>query len=96
VSKFKPLGNRILVKVEEAVEKQKGGIIIPGNLQENPTEGEVIAVGKGYVTQQGNTIPLDVKEGDRVLYGKFTGTEIKIDDDPFLVLTQDDVLGVLS
>jgi chaperonin GroES len=94
--KFNPLHDRILVKRIEEKETVKGGIIIPDSAKEKPLEGEVIAVGNGRKTDEGKIIPLDVKAGDRILLGKYSGTEIKIDNEEFLILKEEEVLGVVE
>ena len=94
--KIQPLGDRVLVKPLESKESKKGGIIIPDTAKEKPQEGEIVAVGKGKVTDEGKVLPLDVKAGDRILYGKYSGTEIKIDDVEHLIMHQDDILGILK
>ena len=94
--KIRPLGDRILVKAVEAKEVKKSGIIIPDTAKEKPQEGEVIAAGKGKITDEGKVIPLDVKVGDKILFGKYSGTEVKIEDVEFLIMHQDDVLGILE
>ena len=95
--KIKPLADRVLVQRLEKDEEQKiGGIIIPDTAKEKPQEGEVIAVGKGKVTEDGKVLPMDVKPGDRILYGKYSGNEIKIDDVEHLIMHQDDILGILK
>ncbi|OGS54516.1 MAG: co-chaperone GroES [Elusimicrobia bacterium RIFOXYB2_FULL_62_6] len=94
--KIQPLGDRVLVKPVEAKEVKRGGIIIPDTAKEKPQEGEVIAVGKGKVTEDGKVLPMDVKPGDRILYGKYSGNEIKIDDVEHLIMHQDDILGILK
>ena len=93
--KIKPLGDRIIVKPIER-ETMKGGIIIPDTAKEKPMEGEVLAVGAGKLDDQGARIPMDVKPGDRVLYGKYSGTEVKLDDETYLIIHQDEVLGILG
>jgi chaperonin GroES len=85
-----------LVKRVEEKESVKGGIIIPDSAKEKPQEGEVIAAGHGKKTEEGKVIPLDVKAGDRILFGKYSGTEIKLDDQEYLILREDEVLGVLE
>jgi chaperonin GroES len=92
----RPLHDRILIKRIEEKETVKGGIIIPDTAKEKPQEGEVVAVGNGKKTEDGKVIPLDVKKGDRILFGKYSGTEIKIDDQEYLILREDEVLGVLE
>ncbi|MBA7465084.1 10 kDa chaperonin 5 [subsurface metagenome] len=95
--KVRPLGDRVLVKpLEEVEEKKKGGIIIPDTAKEKPQEGKVIAVGKGKITEQGKTLPLDVKVGDRILFGKYSGNEIKIDDKDYLIVREEDILGIIE
>ena len=93
---IRPLGDKILVKPAEAKEVKKGGIIIPDTAKEKPQEGEVIAVGKGKITDDGKVLPLDVKAGDKVLFGKYSGTEVKIDDKEYMIMTQDDILGIIE
>ena len=93
---IRPLGDKILVQPSEAKEVKKGGIIIPDTAKEKPQEGEVIAAGKGKVTEDGKVIALDVKAGDKILFGKYSGTEVKIDDKDYLIMTQDDVLGIIE
>ena len=94
--KVRPLQDRILVKRLEEEEKTKGGIIIPDTAKEKPVEGEVIAVGSGKVTDKGEVRPLAVKKGDRILFGKYSGTEIKIEGVEHLILREDEVLGVVE
>ena len=94
--KVKPLHDRILVKRIEPEEKVKGGIIIPDTAKEKPLEGKVVAVGAGRLDDNGKRIPLEVKAGDRVLIGKYAGTEIKIDDEEHLILREDEVLAVVE
>jgi chaperonin GroES len=94
--KVRPLQDRILVKRLEEEEKTKGGIIIPDSAKEKPVEGEVIAVGNGKVTDKGEVRPLAVKKGDRILFGKYSGTEIKIEGVEHLILREDEVLGVIE
>jgi chaperonin GroES len=93
---FRPLHDRILIKRVEEKETVKGGIIIPDTAKEKPQEGEVVAVGRGKKTDKGEVIALDVKAGERILFGKYSGTEIKIDDQEYLILREDEVLGVLE
>ena len=92
----RPLHDRVLVKRFSEEEKSKGGIIIPDTAKEKPVQGEIIAVGSGRVNEEGKLRPLDVKKGDRVLFGKYAGTEIKIDGDDFLMMREEDILGVLA
>ncbi len=94
--KLRPLHDRILIKRVEEKETVKGGIIIPDTAKEKPQEGEVVAVGNGKKTEDGKLIPLDVKAGDRVLFGKYSGNDIKIDDQEYLILREDEILGVLE
>jgi len=94
--KVRPLHDRILIKRVEEKETIKGGIIIPDTAKEKPQEGEVIAVGGGKKTEDGKVIPLDVKAGDRILFGKYSGTEIKIDEQEFLIIREDEVLGIIE
>lgn len=94
--KIRPLHDRIIVKRVEEEERTKGGIIIPDTAKEKPMEGKVIAVGKGKVLDDGKIQPLDVKEGDRVLFGKYSGTEVKIDGEEHLIMREDDILGVIE
>ena len=93
---FRPLHDRVVVRRLTAEEKTAGGIIIPDTAKEKPMEGEVIAVGPGGRNEQGQLVPLDVKAGDRILFGKYSGTEIKIDGEEHLILREDDILGVLE
>src|SRR6201985_2510334 len=93
---FTPPHDRILVRRVEEGETIRGGIIIPDSAKEKPQEGEVIAVGKGKSNDEGKTFPLDVKAGDRVLFGKYSGTEIKIDGEDFLIMREEEVLGILE
>ena len=93
---FRPLHDRILIKRIEEKETVKGGIIIPDTAKEKPQEGEVIAVGNGKKTEDGKVVPLDVKAGDRILFGKYSGTEIKIDNEEYLILKEEEVLGVVE
>ncbi|MDD5259406.1 MAG: co-chaperone GroES [bacterium] len=92
--KLRPLGDRVLVKASEAKEVKKGGIIIPDTAKEKPQEGEVIAVGPGKTDDNGKKIAMDVKVGDKILFGKYSGTEIKINDVEYLIMTQDDIMGI--
>ncbi len=92
----RPLHDRILVRRVEEKETVKGGIIIPDTAKEKPSEGEVIAVGHGKKTEEGKVIPIDVKAGDRILFGKYSGAEIKIDEQEYLILREDEVLGVIE
>jgi len=94
--KVRPLRDRIIVKRLEEEEKTKGGIIIPDTAKEKPIEGKVIAVGDGKIKEDGNKIPLDVKKGDRILFAKYSGTEIKIDGEEHLMMKEDDVLAIIE
>ncbi len=94
--KIKPLGDRLLVKRVEEEEVKKGGIIIPDTAKEKPQQGKVIAVGTGKVNEDGKRVPLEVKEGDRVLFGKYAGTEVTIEDEEYLIMREDDVLGIIE
>ena len=93
---FTPLHDRILVRRMEEGETIRGGIIIPDSAKEKPQEGEVVAVGKGKSNDEGKVFPLDVKAGDKVLFGKYSGTEIKIDGEDFLIMREEEVLGILE
>ena len=93
---FRPLHDRVVVRRLEGEEKSKGGIIIPDTAKEKPIEGEVIAVGNGKVNDEGKIRPLDVKVGDRVLFGKYSGTEVKLDGEEALILREDDIVGVIE
>ncbi len=94
--KFRPLGDRVLVKRVEEEEKTKGGIIIPDTATEKPQEGEVVAVGPGARNDKGDVVALDVKAGDRILFGKWSGTEVKVDGEDLLIMKESDVLGVVE
>ena len=94
--KFRPLHDRVVVKRIEAEEKTKGGIIIPDTAKEKPQEGEVIAVGPGARDESGKLVPIELKAGDRILFGKWSGTEIKLDGEDLLIMKESDVLGVLD
>ena len=93
---FRPLGDRVLVKRVEEESKTKGGIIIPDTAKEKPQEGEVVSVGPGTRDDQGKVNALELKAGDRILFGKWSGTEVKIDGDDLIIMKESDVLGVLS
>ncbi|MBI5184086.1 MAG: co-chaperone GroES [Nitrospinae bacterium] len=92
---IRPLQDRVLVKPLEEKEAKKGGIIIPDTAKEKPQEGEIIAVGSGKIIEDGKRQPLEVKKGDRVIYGKYAGTEVKIEDAEYLLMREDDILGIL-
>ncbi len=94
--KIKPLGDRVVVKPLEAVEKSKGGIVLPDTAKEKPQEGKVVAVGKGRVTDDGKVIAVEVKVNDKVLYGKYSGTEITVDSEEYVVLHESDILGIVD
>ena len=94
--KFRPLHDRVVVKRIDAEEKSSGGIIIPDTAKEKPSQGEVIGVGPGGRDETGKLIPIDVKEGDRVLFGKWSGTEVKIDGQELLIMKESDIMGVLD
>ena len=94
--KIRPLQDRIIVKRIEEEEKSKGGIIIPDTAKEKPQEGKIVAVGKGKLNEDGKVTPLDVKVNDRVLFGKYSGTEINIDGEEHLIMREEDVLGVIE
>ena len=94
--KIRPLQDRVIVKRLEEEEKTKGRIIIPDTAKEKPQEGKVIAVGKGKVTEDGKLIPLDVKVGDKILFGKYSGTEIKVGGEEHLIMREEDILGVIE
>src|SRR3989475_8581178 len=95
--KIRPLQDRVIVRrLEEAVEKTKGGIIIPDTAKEKPQEGKVVAVGKGKVNDDGKRIPLDVQAGDRILFGKYSGSEVNVEDDEYVIMREEDVLAVLG
>ncbi len=95
-TKFTPLHDRILIRRVEEQESVRGGIIIPDSAKEKPQEGEVIAVGKGKISEEGKVRPLDVKAGDRILFGKYAGTEIKIDGEELIIMREEEVLGILA
>jgi chaperonin GroES len=94
--KLTPLHDRILVRRVEQEETTRGGIVIPDTAKDKPQEGEVMAVGKGKINEEGKVRPLDVKEGDRILFGKYAGSEIKLDGEEFVIMREDEVLGVLT
>jgi chaperonin GroES len=95
-TKFTPLHDRILVRRVEESETTRGGIIIPDTAKDKPQEGEVISVGKGKVSEEGKVHPLAVKEGDRILFGKYSGTEIKIEGEDLLIMKEEEVLGIVT
>jgi chaperonin GroES len=94
--KVKPLHDRLIIKTLEEEEKTKGGIIIPDTAKEKPVEGKVIAVGAGRIKKDGTKMPLEIKKGDRVLYAKYGGTEIKIDGEEYLMMREDDILAIIE
>jgi chaperonin GroES len=94
--KIRPLQDRVIVRRLEEEEKTKGGIIIPDTAKEKPQEGKVIAVGKGKITEDGKLIPLDVKVGDKILFGKYSGTEIKVEGEELLIMREEDILGIIE
>jgi len=93
---FRPLHDRVLVRRIEAEEKTAGGIIIPDSAKEKPSEGEIVAVGNGSKAEDGTVTPLDVKAGDRVLFGKWSGTEVKLDGEDLLIMKESDIMGILG
>jgi chaperonin GroES len=94
--KFRPLHDRVVVRRLESDEKTKGGIIIPDTAKEKPQEGEIIAVGPGARDESGKIVPLDVKKGDKVLFGKWSGTEVKIDGQDLLIMKESDIMGIIE
>ena len=94
--KFRPLHDRVVVRRIEAEEKTAGGIIIPDTAKEQPMEGEVIAVGPGARDEAGKLVPLDVKDGDRILFGKWSGTEVKLDGEELLIMKESDIMGIIE
>lgn len=96
MASIKPLQDRVIIRRIEEQEQIRGGIIIPDTAREKPQEGEVIAVGEGKKLDSGERVPLDVKAGDRVLFGKYSGTEIKLDGEEYLIMREDDILGVIE
>ena len=93
---FKPLHDRVVVRRVENDEKTTGGLIIPDSAQEKPAEGEVVSVGNGAIDEKGNRMPMDVKTGDRILFGKWSGTEVKIDGEDMLIMKESDILGIMA
>jgi len=93
---FRPLHDRVLVRRVEAEEKTAGGIIIPDSAKEKPAEGEIVSVGSGVRADDGKVTPLDVKAGDRVLFGKWSGTEVKVDGEDLLIMKESDILGIIA
>jgi len=96
MAKFTPLHDRILVRRVEEADTTRGGIIIPDSAKDKPQEGEVISAGKGKVNENGKVFPLAVKEGDRILFGKYAGTEIKLDGEDFVIMREEEVLGIIT
>ena len=94
--KFRPLHDRVLVKRLEGEEKTKGGIIIPDTAKEKPMEGKVVSVGPGARGEDGKLVPLDVKKGDKILFGKWSGTEVKMDGDELLIMKESDIMGIIE
>lgn len=93
--KIKPLADRVVVKPAQAEERTKGGIIVPDTAKEKPVWGEVVAVGPGRVTEDGKSIPMEVKNGDKVLYGKYSGTEVTLDGDELLIMRESDIFAIM-
>ena len=93
---FKPLHDRVVVRRVENDEKTSGGLIIPESAQEKPAEGEVVSVGNGAIDEKGNRMPMDVKAGDRILFGKWSGTEVKINGEDMLIMKESDILGIMA
>ena len=93
---LRPLGDRILVKRVKEEERTKGGIIIPDTAKEKPQEGKIVAVGKGKYTDEGKLIPIEVKPGDKILFGKYAGSEFKLEGEDLLILREDDILGIID
>jgi len=96
MTKIRPLHDRVVVKRLDAENKSAGGIVIPDTAGEKPDQGEIVAVGKGKILEDGKVRPLDVKVGDRILFGKYSGNEIRLDGEEYLIMREDDVLGVLD
>jgi chaperonin GroES len=94
--KLKPVGDRVVVKVLEQEEKTKGGIVLPDTAKEKPQQGRVIAVGSGRVLDNGQKVPLEIKEGDRVIFAKYAGTEVKVEGEEYLILSERDILAVIE
>ncbi len=94
--KIKPLGDRVVIQPLEAEEKTKGGIVLPDTAKEKPQEGKVVAAGKGKVSEEGKVLPLEVKVNDRVLYGKYSGTEVTVDGEEYMVLHESDILAIIT
>jgi chaperonin GroES len=94
--KLRPLGDRVIVRPIEKKDEVRSGLIIPDTAKEKPQEGEIIAAGKGKIDENGKLVPMDVKAGDKILYGKYSGTEVKMDGQEFLIMHQDDILGIIE
>jgi chaperonin GroES len=94
--RLRPLGDRVIVRPIEKKDEVRSGLIIPDTAKEKPQEGEIIAAGKGKIGEDGKLIPMDVKAGDKILYGKYSGTEVKMDGQEFLIMHQDDILGIIE
>ncbi|MCY3547138.1 MAG: co-chaperone GroES [Gemmatimonadetes bacterium] len=95
-NKIQPLADRVVVKALEEAEQMRGGLYIPDTAKEKPQEGEIVAVGPGKLSDEGNRIPMDVASGDRVLYGKYSGTEVTVDGDQYLILRESDILAIVN
>ncbi len=93
---IQPLGDRVLVKPLEKEEKTKGGIVLPDTAKEKPQEGKVVAVGSGRVLENGKTIPLEVKKGDKILFGKYSGTEVKVEEEEYIIMREEDILAIIK
>ena len=96
MTKFRPLGDRVLVKRIKEEERTKGGIVIPDTAKEKPQEGKVIAVGKGKYTDEGKLISIEVRSGDKILFGKYSGSEVQLDGEEHVIMREDDILGILD
>lgn len=94
--KLKPIGDRVVVKILEQEEKTKGGIVLPDTAKEKPQQGKVIAIGTGRILDNGQKVPLEIKEGDRVIFAKYAGTEVKIEGEEYLILSERDILAVIE
>ena len=94
--RLRPLGDRVLVKAVEKGEEVRSGLIIPDTAKEKPQEGEIVAVGKGKIAEDGKLVPMDVKPGDKILYGKYSGQEIKLEGQEYLIMHQEDILGIIG
>ena len=95
-AKLRPLADRVIVKILESEEKTKGGIFLPDTAKEKPQRGEIVAAGKGRVTEDGKVLPLEVKAGDKVLFSKYAGTEIKLSGEEYLMMREEDILGIVQ